>query len=36
MAEALQLARSRYGAAMKELERGLGKIDPERVERAHL
>lgn len=35
MAEALQVARKRYGAAVKEIERGLGEIDPERVEQAH-
>jgi hypothetical protein len=35
MAEALQVARKRYGAAVKEVERGLGEIDPARVDRAH-
>ena len=35
MAEALQVARKRYGAAVKEIERGLNAIAPERVERAH-
>jgi hypothetical protein len=35
MAEALQIARKRYGAAVKEIERGLREIDPERCERAH-
>jgi len=35
MAEGLQIARKRYGAAVKEMERGLNEIDPERVERAH-
>lgn len=35
MAETLQLARKRYGAAVKALERGLSAVDPARVERAH-
>jgi hypothetical protein len=35
MAEALQVARKRYGAAVKEVEQGLQETDPERVERAH-
>ncbi len=35
MTEALQVARKRYGAAVKALERGLGEIDPARVKRAH-
>jgi len=35
MAETLQLARKRYGAAVKALERGLAEVDPARVDRAH-